>query len=120
MTFREKYCEDHCVELESMIGYGCPYRYGYEADPACADAVMHCDDCWNREMPCTGPAECAKLPTDESISVVSSQTPAINSAAAEKLEAEITRLNERIRNDQKLIDKCYELIDLYRALFRTI
>lgn len=118
MTFKEKYCKDHCVDLESMIGYGCPYGCGYEAGPACADVVMHCDDCWNREMP-----DAAQVKESADIS----HTPAVNCANCEKHEEEIARLNARILEDKEYIDKLREKLedrneelDLYRLMFWTI
>lgn len=68
MTYKEKYCKDHDIEIESFSLSSCPYDYNYESLPdgysegTCIHPGMECDKCWNREMPETKePKEKLKL-----------------------------------------------------------
>lgn len=57
MTYKEKYCEDHGLEVQEFHFRGCPYDYGYENLPDdysennCIYPNMECDECWDRKMP---------------------------------------------------------------------
>ena len=57
MTYKEKYCEDHGLEVQEFHFRGCPYDYGYENLPDdysennCIYPDMKCDECWDRKMP---------------------------------------------------------------------
>lgn len=68
MTYKEKYCEDHDVEIEeSFYLRSCPCNYNYESLPDdyskgdCIHPDMECDKCWNREMVTSNPKSKEKL-----------------------------------------------------------
>lgn len=123
MTFREKYAFDtgeYSTRNDNTFGMGCPVQRRYEnsTPPNCIE--MSCAECWDREMPGTEPTECAKLPTDESISVVSSQTPAVNCANCEKLEAENKELAKKLAVEISVQKRLFDKLERYQLVFATI
>lgn len=62
MTFREKLLKEHPDKINDLYPaevVGCPYHYGYEADPGstedhCTNYFKYghnCNNCWDREIP---------------------------------------------------------------------
>lgn len=54
MTCREKFLQDNPDCTEADVDCACPWVCGYDKNHHCPsyenDAVMECEDCWNREI----------------------------------------------------------------------